>query len=303
MAELFTGTVWRGLQTGTADIAFLTGGAGPPLLLLHGFPQTHAMWHRVAPALMTHFTCVIPDLPGYGASRMVFDPDVPASYSKRSMADELVRLMEVLGFSRFAVAGHDRGGRAAYRMALDHPGAVSRLAVLDIVPTFAMWHGFSVPLAMKAYHWLFLAQPSPLPEMLIGRAPAKWLDYTMASWTKARDLSGFDRRAMAAYRKAFGRREVIAAACNDYRAGATIDLADDEADRAAGRRIACPVLALWGTAGFPAATEGPLAAWRDWADDLAGAGIDAGHFVAEENPHETLAHLLPFLLASDRAAG
>ena len=182
-------------------------------------------------------------------------------------------------------------------MALDHPDAVACLAVLDIVPTHAMWHNFTVRLAMKTYHWLFLAQPNPLPEMLIERAPAAYLDYTMASWTKSRDLSAFSEAALAEYRLHYATPEHIHATCNDYRAGATCDLADDEADRALGRKITCPTLALWGTTGIPSETGGPLDAWRQWCSDAQGHGIDSGHFVAEENPGATIAHLLPFLNA------
>jgi haloacetate dehalogenase len=301
-SPLFSGTSVRSSTNGDANLLVRIGGKGPPLLLLHGFPQTHAMWHRIAPALMERFTCVMPDLRGYGGSTCLDVESGIQAFSKRAMADDMSGLMAALGHRRFAVVGHDRGGRVAYRMALDHPEAVSCLAVLDIVPTWTMWHGFSVALAMKAYHWLFLAQPYPLPEMLIGQAPVKWLDYTIASWTKARDLSAFDPAALFAYREAFLRPEAIHAQCNDYRAGATIDLAHDEADRAAGRRIGCAVLALWGDAGFPAATDGPLSAWREWASDVSGHGIDAGHFIAEENPAATRAALLPFLDRHGRAA-
>ena len=203
--------------------------------------------------------------------------------------------MSALGYPRFAVAGHDRGGRVAYRMALDHPRSVSALAVLDIVPTHAMWHGFTVKLAMKTYHWLFLAQPHPLPEMLIEPAPISYLDYTLASWTKSRDLSAFDPAALAEYRLHYATPEHVHATCNDYRAGATVDLADDEADQLAGTRIACPTLVLWGSAGIPSETDDPLSVWRQWCSNVRGSAVDSGHFLAEENPEETLAHLLPFL--------
>lgn len=283
------------MRTEGAEIFARVGGKGPPLLLLHGYPQTHAMWHRVAGPLMERFTCVMPDLRGYGDSSC--PPNAPdnSTYSKRAMAADMIAVMASFGFGRFAVVGHDRGGRVAYRMALDHPDAVERLAVLDIVPTWAMWNGFTVKLAMKTYHWLFLAQPVPLPEMLIEKAPIEYLDYTIASWTAARDLSAFDPRALEAYRSMFSKPGHIHAACNDYRAGATFDLAADEADRAAGRRIACPTLALWGNDGIPSETSGPLETWREWCQSVKGAGVEAGHFIAEENPEGTLAALLPFL--------
>jgi haloacetate dehalogenase len=297
MEPLFQGTREIDVAVNGVVIHARIGGQGSPLLLLHGFPQTHAMWHAIAPELMRRFACVMPDLRGYGGSSRPPNTADNFAYSKRAMAQDMVALMKQLGYGRFAVAGHDRGGRVAYRMALDHPGLLSGLAVLDIVPTYAMWRDMDMKLAMKAYHWLFLAQPVPLPEMLIGKAPVEWLDYTMASWSKAKDLSAFDPRALEVYRAAFREPDAIHALCNDYRAGATFDLAADEADRAAGRRIDCPVLTLWGTGGFPTETSGPISAWQDWCDQVDGAGIDAGHFIVEENPRDTLAQLLPFLEA------
>lgn len=295
MSRLFPGTREHRQKVGDVEIFARIGGEGPPLLLIHGFPQTHAMWHRVAPALMQRFTCVMPDLRGYGLSACPHNDPANEAYSKRAMAQDLIGLMQSLGYSKFAVVGHDRGGRVAYRMALDHPSAVSCLAVLDIVPTYAMWHGFTVKLAMKAYHWLFLAQPNPLPEMLIEHNPVGYMDYSIAAWTKSKDLSSFSEEALAEYRTHYATPEHIHATCNDYRAGATYDLKADEDDRAARRRISCPTLALWGKAGIPSETDGPLAAWREWCDAVEGHGIDAGHFLPEENPEDTLAALLPFL--------
>ena len=295
MSQLFPATREHRMRVGDVEIFARIGGHGPPLLLIHGFPQTHAMWHRIAPDLMKRFTCVMPDLRGYGYSSCPPNGVDNFAYSKRAMANDLLHLMQEFGHDGFAVVGHDRGGRVGYRMALDHPGRVSRLCVLDIVPTYAMWHNFTVKLAMKTYHWLFLAQPNPLPEMLIERAPVAYLDYTLASWTKSKDLSAFSESALAEYRTHYATPEHIHATCNDYRAGATYDLAADEADRAAGKKIACPVLALWGDAGIPSETESPLQAWHPWCDSLDGRGIDSGHFMAEENPAATLAALLPFL--------
>jgi haloacetate dehalogenase len=293
--DLFPGFDTRRIHTFGAEIALRVGGNGPPLLLLHGYPQSHAMWHKMAPALAEHFTVVAADLRGYGDSSCPpNDPD-NFTYSKRAMAQDMIRVMEEVGHTGFAVAGHDRGGRVAYRMALDAPERVERLAVLDIVPTHAMWHDFSMDKAMKIYHWLFLAQPEPLPEMLIGRAPVDYQSYTLASWTKARDLSAFDPEALEAYRRFFSDPEHIAAACNDYRAGQTYDLGADTADFDAGRNITCPLLALWGDAGIPDETDSPLDTWQKWAVDVRGQAIDSGHFVAEENPAATLAGLLAFL--------
>ena len=296
MHALFPGTHEHRVSHDGVDIFARAGGSGPPLLLIHGFPQTHAMWHRIAPALMERFTCVLPDLRGYGYSSCPDNDAENFAYSKRAMAGDLVALMTSLGHRQFSVVGHDRGGRVAYRMALDRPDVVRSLVVLDIVPTHAMWHNFTVKLAMKTYHWLFLAQPNPLPEMLIETAPIAFLDYTLASWTSRKDLSAFDERALAEYRLHYATPEHVHATCNDYRAGATCDLAADEADVAAGRKIACPTLALWGTAGIPSETDGPLDTWRKWCVDVTGQGIASGHFVAEENPEETLNALLPFLL-------
>jgi haloacetate dehalogenase len=297
MHSLFPGTREHRQKIAGVEIFARIGGSGPPLLLIHGFPQTHAMWHRIAPDLMRCFTCVMPDLRGYGYSACPPNDAGNEAYSKRAMGQDLLGLMRALGHERFAVAGHDRGARVAYRMALDHPKAITSLVLLDIVPTYAMWHNFTVKLAMKTYHWLLLAQPHPLPEMLIGPNPVGYLDYTLASWTKAKDLSAFSGRALAEYRTHYATPEHIHATCNDYRAGATYDLAADEADRAAGRRITCPTLALWGNTGIPSHMPQPLDTWKDWCDDLRGHGIDSGHFVAEENPQATLDALLPFLRA------
>jgi len=303
MSTLFPGCEERRIDTGGAEIFARVGGRGPPLLLLHGFPQTHAMWHRTAPALMANFTCVMADLRGYGFSSCPDNDPGNLAYSKRAMAQDMVKVMAALGHKRFSVAGHDRGGRVAYRMALDHPQAVKCLAVLDIVTTYDMWHNFSVKLAMKTYHWLFLAQPNPLPEMLIEHNPAAYLDYTMASWTKAKDLSSFDPDALAEYRFHYAPPEHVHATCNDYRAGQTCDLAFDEADRVAGSKISCPALVIWGDSGIPSHVahgtgdieDDPLAAWRQWCTNVTGTSIDSGHFIAEENPKATLAHLRPFL--------
>lgn len=297
MTSLFPDTHEHRFALDGVEIFARVGGSGPPLLLIHGFPQTHAMWHRLAPALMQRFTCVMPDLRGYGFSSCPENDDQNFAYSKRAMARDLIAVMERLGHRRFAVVGHDRGARVAYRMALDRPEAVSCLGVLDIVPTHAVWHNFTVKLAMKTYHWLFLAQPAPLPEMLIEQAPIGFLDYTLASWTKTRDLCAFDEGALSEYRLHYATPEHIRATCDDYRAGATYDLAADEADRSEGKKIDCPTLALWGEAGFPGETGGPLAIWRDWCVNITGAAVDSGHFVAEENPQAVLSHLLPFLEA------
>lgn len=301
MSDLFPHTQEHRVQTGAAEIFARIGGEGPPLLLLHGYPQTHAMWHAVAPALMERYTCIMPDLRGYGLSSCPANAPDNRPYSKRVMAEDMLALMRGLGHERFTIIGHDRGARVSYRLALDHPAAVRSLALLDIMTTYDMWHGFSVALAMKAYHWLLLAQPHPLPEMLIEPAPVGFLDYTLARWTKAKDLSAFAPAALAEYRLHFATPEHIHATCNDYRAGQSIDLADDEADAAAGRKIGCPLLVLWGDSGIPSDMNDLSASWRRWAKEVETGVVAGGHFLPEENPQATLDHLLPFLGRTARA--
>jgi haloacetate dehalogenase len=253
------------------------------------------MWHRVAPALARHFALIIPDLPGYGWSDAPPSDAEHAPYTKRAMANAMVEIMEGQGHVRFLIAGHDRGGRVAYRLALDHPGRLDRLAVLDIVPTWAMWHRMDARLAMRAWHWPFLALPAPFPETMIGKDPLFFFDWRAARGTKMKDLSAFDPRALAHYHAFFNDPVRIHAVCEDYRAGRTTDLAHDEADRAAGRKISCPMLAIWGAAGgVPVETDDPLATWREWATDVRGFGIDSGHYLAEEAPQRTVQALIDF---------
>lgn len=281
----------RRIATGGGTITATITGSGPALLLLHGFPQTRLMWGQVAPGLAENHTLIIPDLPGYG------DSDAPASVaaaSKRAMAASLVEMMDALGYGSFDVAGHDRGGRVAYRMALDHPGRVSRLAVLDILPTSDYWGRMDRGFALKIYHWTLLAQPCPLPETLIGGAPDFWLDWTLKSWTLAGSLDCFDPAAMAQYRANFHDPVRLKAMCDDYRAGAGIDTEHDLASRAAGERIAAPTLALWGDAGIARNAETPLDVWGRWCTDLQGEAIRSGHFLPEENPADTGAALAKF---------
>jgi haloacetate dehalogenase len=256
------------------------GGSGTPVLLLHGHPQTHAMWNAVAPLLAADHTVVAADLPGYGGSRAV------RSGSKREMAQVLVAAMRELGFDRFAVAGHDRGGRCAYRLALDHPDCVERLAVLDIVPTAEMWRRADKEFGLVDWHWFFLAQPEPFPERLIAATPD-------AFYFRG-DRSRFHPEALADYLAAVHDLEVIHAMCQDYRAGATVDHEHDEADLAAGRKIACPLLVLWAGRDELGRWFDVLGTWRRWAGDVTGAAIDCGHFLAEERPGEVAAELRAF---------
>src|SRR5450631_4871825 len=298
LADLFPGYASEWINTGSGRIFARVGGKGPPLLLLHGFSETHVMWHRVAPQLADRFTLIIADLPGYGWSDMPESDSDHTPYTKRAMAQTMVDAMEALGHAHFALAGHDRGGRVAYRLALDHPGRVERMATLDIVPTYDMWHGMDANMAMKVWHWPFLAQPYPLPEMLISKAPVEYLEWKLASWAKAKNLSAFDPRALEHYRVTFSDPARIHAQCEDYRAGYGADLANDEADRAAGRTIACPLLALWGGVGIANETAGPLNIWRQWAPQAIGQPIDSGHFLTEENPDATVKALLEFFGAA-----
>jgi haloacetate dehalogenase len=239
-----------------------------------------------------------PDLRGYGGSgRPPTTPD-HEPYSKRAMARDQIALMRHFGFARFAVAGHDRGGRVAYRLALDHPARVERMATLDIVTTYDMWMGMDRNMAMKVWHWPFLAQPAPLPEMLIEKAPVAYLEWKMASWTKAKNLSAFDPRALDHYRAAFSEPARIHAHCEDYRAGQAADFTNDEADRKAGKTITCPFMALWGARGIPNETGGPLPLWQKWAPRAVGSPIDSGHFLTEENPDDTARALIDFFSAA-----
>jgi haloacetate dehalogenase len=293
LADLFPGFASEWVSTSRGRIFARVGGDGPPLLLLHGYPQTHVMWHRVAPELARRFRLVIADLPGYGWS------DVPPSdadhtpFTKRAMAQAMIEVMEKLGHARFALAGHDRGARVGYRLALDHPGRLSRLAVLDILPTLDYWAKMDRAFALRVYHWAFLAQPEPLPENLITPNSDDYFLHTLRSWTKAGG-EPFDPRALQHYLTALRDPLRIHAACEDYRAGAAADVDHDQADRDAGRMISAPLLALWGGTGIAASAATPLDTWRRWATNVSGAPIDAGHFLCEENPQATAAALLAF---------
>ena len=289
--------MFAGFTAGRTDvdgvgIAWWTKGDGPPLLLIHGYPQTHVMWHRQVAALSERFTVVAPDLRGYGDSDKPPGDADHGNYSKRTMAADLVRAMAGRGHARFAVAGHDRGARVAYRMALDHPRVVTRLAVLDIVPTKALYDATDRVIADAYFHWFMLTKPVPIPEALIGGAPDVWLDMCFGGW--AGTPGAFTSEARAAYAQGFATPEGIHATCEDYRAGATIDYADDAAALAAGTKIAAPLLVLWGDRGLVGRRFDPLGVWRDYATDIRGHALACGHFLPEEAPAETLAALLDF---------
>src|SRR5262245_58611598 len=233
LPDLFPGVSERRIKTAdNVEIYLRTSGSGPPLLLLHGYPQTHVMWHKVAPELARHGTLVIPDLRGYGTSSAPPSDAAHVTYSKRAMGEDCLAVMRALGHRRFMVAGHDRGGRVAYRLALDHPEAVSALIPVDIIPTGEAWRRANAQWALRAYHWPFLAQPHPLPETLIGKDPVFYVEYTLKSWTKSRDLTPFSPGALVHYLEQLRDRARIHAVCEDYRAGASIDRELDDADLA-----------------------------------------------------------------------
>jgi haloacetate dehalogenase len=289
---LLAGFASRTLETPRGPVHAVVGGDGPPLLLVHGFPQTHLMWHAVAPRLAERFTVVAVDLPGYGAS---FRPPVSedhSSHSKRALAADVVAAMATLGHEAFAVVGHDRGARVSYRMALDHPERVTRLVVLDVVPTGEIWLRADAAFALGYWHWGFLAQPAPLPERMIrGDADAFWIAAERLGLTAGDPR--FPPETLDAYRAQFGDPEVVEAMCEDYRAGATIDREHD----AEGGTIACPVLALWGADGaLPRFYPDPLELWRAFAPAVTGRAVaESGHFLAEDQPDEVTRALLAFL--------
>jgi haloacetate dehalogenase len=288
------------LDIGATQIFLRRAGAGPAILLLHGFPETHLMWRDVAPLLAERFTVVCPDLRGYGRSGCPASRPDHAPYAKRAMARDMVAVMEALSFRRFSVAGHDRGGRVAYRLAFDHQVRVERLAVLDILTTADVWDRADARLATAFWPWSLLAQPEPLPERLLLGAPDAVVDDALGGWGSP--AHAFSPAVRAAYVEALRDPRHVHAICEEYRAAATIDRADDRADRDAGRRIACPVLALWSGRGplesWYAEAGGPLGLWREWADDLRGGPLDAGHFFPEEIPERTAEELRRFFAAA-----
>lgn len=290
---MFEGFERRRVDTPGASINLVVGGSGPPLLLLHGYPQTHAMWHRVAPALAERHTVVAADLRGYGDSDKPAGGPGHANYAKRAMAADQAAVMDALGFERFSLAGHDRGARCAHRLALDHGTRVDKVAFLDIVPTFDVWERSDRRHAWTSFHWYFLSQDADLPEVMIGADPDFWLTRMLEKW--GADMDAFAPEAMAEYLRCFRDPAVIHATCEDYRAGYTIDVTHDAADR--DRRIECPVLALWGERAGSARNQAVLEIWRGRARDVRGRPLACGHFLAEERPEETARELLAFFSA------
>lgn len=293
------------VDTGEAVISLTCQGTGPGVLLLHGFPQTRLMWRDIAPRLARRFTVVCADLRGYGDSSTPPSSPDHAPYSKRAMARDMISVMSRLGFEHFSIAGHDRGGRVAYRAALDHPDRVDALAVLDVLPVGAVWDHADDRLALGFWPWSLLAQPEPLPERLIGAAPDAVIGNALGpGWGTPADT--FDEATRAAYTTALSDAEHIHAICEEYRAAAGIDRDHDAADRAAGRRITCPVLALWSASGplstWYAGVGGPLALWSELAADVAGWPVEGGHFFPEEQP-SAIADTLGGFFADDRGPG
>jgi haloacetate dehalogenase len=288
---MLRGFTARTIDVAGSSVALSVAGTGPPLLLLHGYPQTRACWHRVAPALAERFTVVAADLRGYGESAKPPGGPGHAEYSKRAMAADLVQAMAALGHTRFRVAGHDRGGRVTHRMALDHPQVVERAAVLDIVPTRTLFAGTDQAFATAYYHWFFLIQPDGLPEAMIGHDPEWFLRETVRRWSgRAEPVA---EEAIAEYVRHFRDPASIHGSCEDYRAAATIDLEHDAAD--AGLRVGCPLLVLWGEHGAMHRLYDVLASWRSLADDVRGHALACGHFLPEEAPAQTTAALLDFM--------
>jgi haloacetate dehalogenase len=283
------------IETGETTIFVRVHGSGSPILLLHGFPETSLMWRDLAPLLADTFTVVCADLRGYGDSGCPASAPNHAPYSKRAMAQDMVTVMERLGFSSFSVVGHDRGGRVAYRMALDHPARMTRLAVLDVLPTETVWQLADARFTLAFWPWSLLAQQAPLPERILSAAADAIVDYAFATWGPLT----VPPQVRQAYIQALQEPVRAHALCEEYRAAATIDREHDRADLAAGRRIACPLLVLWSAHGtletWYRDESGPLALWRTWADDVRGLALDAGHFFPEEASRETADALNRFL--------
>jgi haloacetate dehalogenase len=292
MSTLFPDFERRRIRTSGATINLVIGGDGPPILLLHGYPQTHAMWHKVAPALARDYTVICADLRGYGDSSKPHGVPGHLNYSKRAMALDMAEMMESLGFLGFHLVGHDRGGRVAHRLARDFPKRVRTLTVLDISPTLKMYENTTQQFARAYWHWFFLIRPAPFPERVIESDPELYLRAKMGEGSAG--LKPFAPRAWAEYLRCFT-PGAIHASCEDYRAAASIDLEHDRADRDAGRKLGMPLLALWGRHGIIERCFKPLEEWRRVAADVRGKALESGHYIAEEAPQALIAELEEFL--------
>ncbi len=292
--DLFAGYRVFDLPTSGTTIHGVTGGAGPPLLLLHGYPQTHALWHKVAGQLADRFTIVAADLRGYGDSGKPATTADHAPYSKRAMALDMAEVMAALGHERFFVCGHDRGGRVAHRLALDHAERVARIAVIDIAPTREMYRGTGEAFARAYAHWFYLIEPAPFPERMIGRAEQAEEYWRKKCGSGSAGMSPFAPEALAEYLRCFADPAMVHATCEDYRAAATIDLRHDDED--GGRKVAAPLLALWGRHGVIERCFDCLALWRERAEDVQGEALAGGHYLAEELPDEVARRLADFMI-------
>lgn len=281
------------LEVNGVEIAFRIGGSGSALLLLHGHPQTSAIWHKIAPTLARHFTVVAADLRGYGDSAKPEDDPQHLNYSKREMANDMAELMAALGFARFKVLAHDRGARVAHRLAVDHAARVEKMVLLDIAPTLAMYRGTSEAFARAYWHWFFLIRPQPLPEMLIEANPAQYLRSVMGA--RSAGMAPFSPEALAEYERCLALPGTARGICGDYRASAGIDLLHDQADIDAGVKLACPTLVLWGEEGAIEQCFDALGEWQKVALDVDGKALACGHYIAEEAPELLLAEALGFL--------
>ena len=289
---MFEGFERLQIRTSGANINCVRGGSGPPLLLLHGYPQTHVMWHKIAPRLAQDFTVVATDLRGYGDSSKPTGDSQHLQYSKRVMAQDQVEVMEQMGFESFLLASHDRGARVAHRLAKDHPLRVRKLAVLDIIPTHKMFQIVNKEMATNTYHWFFLVQPYDFPERVIGADPDYFIRYRFNSVKNASNV--FPTEAVSEYVRCFRDPASIHGTCEDYRAGASIDLVHDEADL--DKKVSCPLLALWSSTGYVGRTQDVLQVWREYATDVRGQSLPSGHYLAEEKPDETYAVIREFFL-------
>ncbi len=292
---MFAGFTEQHVPTDRGSVFARVGGDGPPLLLLHGYPQTHLMWHAAAGLLAEQHTVVVVDLPGYGASFRPTPERDHAPHSKRTLAVDLMQVMRELGHESWAVAGHDRGGRIAYRMALDHPTRITAAAAFDVVPTGDVWARADAQLSLLYWHWSFLAQPAPLPERLINADPGAFFDYHVKALGIGRTPGRYPESLITAYRELLDDPSTVEAICEDYRAGATLDREHDDADRGK-RRIECPLLLLWSSRGaLPRLYGDVLEVWRPWADSVTGRGLDATHFLVEDQPEEVAQEILALL--------
>ena len=294
----FDGFTLTKVRVRDGDMRLRHGGSGPPLLLLHGNPQTHAMWHKVAPVLAQRFTVICPDLRGYGGSHKPPATSDHAPYAKREMARDMVELMAALGFEKFQVVAHDRGARVAHRLAIGHPKAIQRLALLDIIPTIEHFERADMAFGLGYYHWFWFAQPHPFPETLINSTPDEWFFSHTAREPKGRDFFAPD--ALADYLAHVRDPEMIRGMCEDYRAATTVDLVHDRESRTAGQKVTSDLLVLWGERGKIGVWYDPLAIWRQYATgSVGGHAVPSGHYLAEEAPKAVLAALDTFLLAAN----